>query len=445
MNILHYSLGFPPYRSGGMTKYCMSLIEEQNKQGHVVSMMWPGSYSLIDKKTIIKQTNYNLCGLHVKSYEIKNGLPVPLLDGIRETSQFQKSINKSVFDLFFKSKKIEVMHVHTLMGLPIECIEAANENGVKTIFTSHDCFGICFKQGLFVDGEICNDHRCLRCYECNDTALSLNKIVLLQSPLYRRLKEFNVVKKLRKIHNNKVFSISNGTKHRINLLRAIDYVELRNYYLRLLNTFRLVHYNSSLMKEIYESFGVNSSNTIFLVSHENIKPCFIYKEKTHKPINIGFFGAINAHKGFYFLKNVLDVVYCHSKEFKLHVFHEFENNVPYLINHKPFQYNELPQIMNDIDLVVVPSQGYESFGFNTLEALSYGVPVIVSEKVGAKDLIVEGKNGYIESNKKQWIERLEKIIDNPNDLLTMNKWIISNQKIYKFAEYAKKIEEIYNM
>lgn len=30
-NTLHYSLGLPPYRSGGLTKYCTDLMVEQAK------------------------------------------------------------------------------------------------------------------------------------------------------------------------------------------------------------------------------------------------------------------------------------------------------------------------------------------------------------------------------------------------------------------------------
>lgn len=444
MNILHYSLGFPPYRTGGMTTYCISLIEEQIRQGHSVSMLWPGSYSLISSRTRIVETNHMLKGIKVKSYEIKNGLPVPLLDGIRKTRQFQKPINKSVFDQFFKSIKFDVIHVHTLMGLPIECIENANENGVKTVFTTHDSFGICCKQGLFVNGHTCDDHECLHCYDCNDTALSLRKISVLQSPFYRKLKDSLVVKMLRKRHNNQVFAIDDKKELRNNKDHAIDYLELRNYYVRLLNLFWLFHYNSSLMKQVYESFGVKANSTIFPVSHRNIKPSFILKDKVHNPINIGYFGPINVHKGFFFLKDVLDKVYQETKGFKLHVFNEFDNDIKYLVNHKPYRYEELPVIMRNIDLVVVPSQCYETFGFNTLEALSFGVPVIVTENVGAKDLVVEGKNGFIESGKENWINCIKKVINNSDDLLIMNNWIIDNQKIYRFDEYTRQIERIYN-
>ena len=36
MRILHYALGFPPYRSGGLTKWCVDLMIQQAKEGHCV-------------------------------------------------------------------------------------------------------------------------------------------------------------------------------------------------------------------------------------------------------------------------------------------------------------------------------------------------------------------------------------------------------------------------
>ena len=47
-------------------------------------------------------------------------------------------------------------------------------------------------------------------------------------------------------------------------------------------------------------------------------------------------------------------------------------------------------------MLVAPSIWYETFGFTVLEALSYGLPVIVSDHVGAKDIV--GDNGIIISS-----------------------------------------------
>ena len=56
MKILHYSLGFPPYRTGGLTKFCMDLMKEQVKEGHEVSLLWPGEIRLINMEYAEKAT-----------------------------------------------------------------------------------------------------------------------------------------------------------------------------------------------------------------------------------------------------------------------------------------------------------------------------------------------------------------------------------------------------
>jgi UDP-glucose:(heptosyl)LPS alpha-1,3-glucosyltransferase len=41
---------------------------------------------------------------------------------------------------------------------------------------------------------------------------------------------------------------------------------------------------------------------------------------------------------------------------------------------------------------------FDTFGMVVLEAMAAGLPVIISSNVGAKDLVQEGKNGFIVSN-----------------------------------------------
>ena len=55
MKILHYALGFPPYRSGGLTKLCVDLMVQQAKEGHTVALLWPGQMGFIKQKVAIKK------------------------------------------------------------------------------------------------------------------------------------------------------------------------------------------------------------------------------------------------------------------------------------------------------------------------------------------------------------------------------------------------------
>lgn len=91
----------------------------------------------------------------------------------------------------------DVIHVHTLMGLHKNFIEVAKDKKIRLVFTAHDFFPICPKVTMFRQGAVCDSvQTCESCGVCNATVLSLNKIKILQSPIYRKLKDSKVVKKL---------------------------------------------------------------------------------------------------------------------------------------------------------------------------------------------------------------------------------------------------------
>ena len=53
MRVLHYTLGLPPYRTGGLTKYATDLMLSQAEAGDSVALLWPGRYLVWNRKTII--------------------------------------------------------------------------------------------------------------------------------------------------------------------------------------------------------------------------------------------------------------------------------------------------------------------------------------------------------------------------------------------------------
>lgn len=69
-------------------------------------------------------------------------------------------------------------------------------------------------------------------------------------------------------------------------------------------------------------------------------------------------------------------------------------------------HDELPLIYSSADLLILPSK-FDTFSCVVLESLSCGLPVIAYNSKGPKDIILDGKCGYIVSNK---IEMCSKII-----------------------------------
>lgn len=451
MKILHYSLGFPPYRTGGMTKYCMDLIEQQIKLNNEVVLLWPGrirknndSYVKIENQKPYKFDEHIFC----RSCELINPLPIPLLNGIKDTSAFMHKKNIQPIVDFLDREKFDVIHVHTLMGLPIEFLELCKKKKIKTIFTTHDYFGLCFKCSFMCGSEVCNDDQnCGLCVNCNNTALSLKKIRILQSSFYRVLKNNFILKKMRK----KTISLLNENYENMNITASTDsnitmkYIELRNYYKKMLELIDIILFNSSNTYQIYSKY-LNSIKDyrILAISNSMVKENNKMQKKVKENINIGYLGPISSRKGFFSLYNVLNELYNEeNKNFTLHLYTNSNIDKEYIQCHEPYNEKTISNVMNEIDVIVVPSKWYETFGFTVLEALSYGVPVIVSNNVGAKDL-VNNHNGFIYNSESELKKIVKNILNTPEIVQKLNSNIYKMQKIKTMEEHNIEILKIYN-
>ena len=440
MNILHYSLGFPPYRTGGMTKFCFDLMKEQIKSGNKVSLIWPGRYSFFQKGTKIKKhSDVNGIG----SYEVINPNPVSYDEGISDIESFIAEGDAETYDSFLKELRPDVIHVHTLMGLHENLLLSAKKLNIRLVFTTHDFFPICPKVTLYRDGSVCDSvHSCEKCAACNATALSMNKIKLLQSVSYRHLKDTALMRMLRKRHRDNYFDESNTALTETGTYRAKDYLKLRGFYNKLIKLMDVIHYNSNVTKSVYRKYMdiLGADECVMPISHSDIGDHKIIRSYEHK-LRITYLGAQSGAKGYFMLRKALDKLWSEGKQsFLLNIYFEPVEAAPYMVTHKRYSYNQLGDVLEQSDVVIVPSICYETFGYTVLEALSYGVPVIISDHVGAKD-IVNDNYGIIISDMtvdslKQAVEKL-----NEETLERMNKHIVEDFYVLKIDEVTKNIHE----
>ena len=426
MKILHYSLGFPPFRSGGLTKFCTDLMKEQVKEGNEVALLWPGEMQIFSPKIKIKR-NKDYCG--ITSYEVINPAPVSYDEGIKDINAYESEGDKDTYINFLSDYKPDVIHLHTFMGMHRSFLVAAKELNIRTVFTTHDFFPICPKVTLFRNNEACFDKKCINCPQCNETALSLKKIYLLQSRLYRNLKDSNIVKKLRKKHRDNYFEGSLESKGQYNYRTTPnDYLKLRKYYKSLLDLIDFVHYNSSVTKLIYDEYFGKRCGMIIAITHSDITDKRKIKKFSNENINISYLGNQGGAKGFFRLKAALDKVWKIRQDLTLNVYFHSNDMSPYIKYHDRYSYRQLEDVMNNADVVIVPSVWYETFGYTVLEAISYGVPVIVSDHVGAKDIIPDG-GGIIFHDDKELYECLANL--SVKQLINMNNAILLKDTIVR--------------
>lgn len=153
-------------------RYAKDLMQAQMRLGHLVAALYPGGTSLFEKS----------CHVHcdktydgIRSFEMTNPLPVPLMYGVKDIECATQSQNLDTysFECLLDDMKPDVFHVHTLMGLPLEFLRIAHERGIRIVYTSHDYFGLCPKVNFInQDGEVCPGASAERCAVCNVHAKS---------------------------------------------------------------------------------------------------------------------------------------------------------------------------------------------------------------------------------------------------------------------------------
>ena len=207
------------------------------------------------------------------------------------------------------------------------------------------------------------------------------------------------------------------------------------------------HYNSSLTKSIYEKFLVPKESIVLPITHSKIKDLrnSALEKKESKTLRLTYLAQANPVKGFHILKQALDELWNEGcQNFQLNLFCDVPATSPYMhFCGSSYTYDSLKNVFAETDALLAPSIWCETFGFTVLEALSYGVPVIVSNHVGAKDcvgkcgLVVEA--GSVESL-KQVILSLDK-----NKLSFLNEEIQHSASIKLWPDFVMENEKLYKI
>ena len=207
----------------------------------------------------------------------------------------------------------------------------------------------------------------------------------------------------------------------------------------MLSIIDIMHYNSSITKSVYEKYFNLPNNTIIPVSHSSIKNNCKIKNYNHDKLKIRYLGPASIAKGFYLLKECLDDIWKERQDFVLDIHFNPIEKSDYMNIHERYNYDELNNIFDETDVLLVPSILYETFGFTALEGLSFGVPVIVSDTVGAQD-ILQDKFGIVVKNLRK--KFLKEVFDNLifDELWQMNESIVNSFHIIKIEDVSLQIK-----
>jgi glycosyltransferase involved in cell wall biosynthesis len=104
---------------------------------------------------------------------------------------------------------------------------------------------------------------------------------------------------------------------------------------------------------------------------------------------------------------------------------------------------ELLEIFRSADCLVLPSR-HDSFGMAVVEAMACGVPVIVSEMVGAREAIEEGSSGWVVplADVAALAERMAWCVENRSEVAAMRPRARAAAERYSWERYGARLAEV---
>lgn len=223
------------------------------------------------------------------------------------------------------------------------------------------------------------------------------------------------------------------------------YQSLIDYYKDCFSIVDEFHFNSGVTRDTYRKYIVPKAEKIIPITHNGINDHRRKKSFEVNCLKIGFVGSAAPYKGLSRLIRALKQLN-RNDEWRLDVWGDTigqDESLPIYYRGK-FTHSAIETVYTTMDIMVVPSLWHETFSLVTLEALSYGVPVLVSDTVGAKDIVKEYDSKFVFHSDEELVSLLDLLVDDKSLLRNYNEAIIANDWRHSMSEHAQEIiEELY--
>lgn len=203
---------------------------------------------------------------------------------------------------------------------------------------------------------------------------------------------------------------------------------------------------SSVVRDQLSEIGMDSEK-IWVIGYGADASLFPKRSTTPDgPVKICFAGRRTLRKGIFYLLQALETV--GKSDWELHVFGmesretrgDFARyrGAARIVEHGAVSQSTLASELARMHLLVLPS-AEEAFGLVVAQALSVGVPCVVSERVGAKDLIEKGRNGSVVpfGDAGALCEELKRWTENPVTVGDRPDWDQAAQKLIQLGTRFK--------
>lgn len=118
-------------------------------------------------------------------------------------------------------------------------------------------------------------------------------------------------------------------------------------------------------------------------------------------------------------------------------------NADHVTQHGRLPQAELAGLFRRANCLVLPSR-HDSFGMVVAEAMAAGLPAIVSDHVGAKEMVRDGENGWVvpAEDTEALRERMRWCIEHPRRVAQMQEAAVGTARRYSWEAYHERIRAV---
>jgi len=441
---------------GGVGILVTNLTRELADLGVTVGWFQQGNYDLFFHPYVRKHCDEN----RVKIFDFRNS---PNLHISRALTHPRDEVTQPLIESRFRQVldqfRPHIVHFHDLGGLCSSLISISAEHQIITVVSHHSYWFICPKQDLFFSDtlDICSGpgqgDTCSQCLQYSAIRVRSKRIWLaISQSLIYKLIPFVLRQRAKRLflrlrHRHHATLSFHGTQIDESMRQFYAMREKENLRISIQHTTVNIAVSSFVKRRLID-WGV--PDEAIKVQHIGTRAAEFLKPvdgPVTAPITFGFIGPWHYAKGLHILVDAYNRLRDSKHSTRLIVYGDPGPGSQYgtqvkRMNHKSsaefrgrYRYENLQEVLSEIDVLVVPPLWYDNAPQVVFEGLSAGIPVIGARIGGIPDFVQDGKNGLLfeSGNVDELVEKMSILANNPGLIVKLRDGIKPMKTMRKHA------------
>lgn len=476
---------------GGVNGYCQGLAIQLAQRGHRVAYLSSGvrytqPLDATTSPSIERMPDYVFPGTPaIGVVEVVNS-PV-VAPGIFQFNRPDRELASSSLETllagFLAEHRFDVVHFHNIEGLSAACMDIARgaPSRPRVLFSLHNYHTVCPQVYLMQAIENssmrapCRDYRnghaCVACERTHDPEVEVARRLGVPEPSTPPITHG--------VRAPQAVPVDLTLDNRIVPEPASDlapngYAMRRAEMVAALSRCHAVLAVSSFVRRKFEAFGVEprvmrelpiGTRMIELAREHRARSGAASgaararaAETSGRSIGLAFLGYHNLYKGLHVLVAALEAMDADTlSRFSLHVhakdvapieprLEKLRHRLAELVVKPGYAHEQVPALLEDRDLLVVPSVWWDNGPQTVMEAVACGVPVLASEIGGIPDLVTDNVNALLvrAGDPAALAARLREVAKDPTIITRLRENLASNPpRLNSMEAHAIEMETLY--